>query len=235
MTLIVCYVINYSPTLPKIDIFPYDDLLLPPESPASPVAEADLDVESGDQLRQRRHGKGPRYHNMMSDEPGVLFDSGDAEEEAPSRCECLLVPNYGQLTLASSRSPLLASAPIRRGRSGVPLVFNIPLRHMLSLILRLPGPSPMRVASGGTPYTTPPATPQVSQDDMVRMILNAAVAQDQTQRGPQPTTAATDTTSEASSTEPRPAGSRDGQRSVETDEEDPGRIPGDYWTSRAAR
>lgn len=86
----ICYVVNYSPTLPKSDIFPYDDLLLPPEAPAREVAEADLDIESGDQLRQRRHRKGPRYTNVASDEPSVWADNGEAAEEAPSRCKSSL-------------------------------------------------------------------------------------------------------------------------------------------------
>lgn len=84
VTLIVCYVVNYTPTLPKTDIFPYDDLLLPPEATARAVAESDLDVESGDHLRQRRHGKGPQYQNVATDEPGA-WPEGE-EDEPPARC-----------------------------------------------------------------------------------------------------------------------------------------------------
>lgn len=137
-----------------------------------------------------------------------------------------------ELTTASSRSPLLAATPIRRGRSGVPLVFNIPLGHMLSLIFRLPGPSPMRVASGGTPFDTPPATPRVTQGNLV--ALTAAVAR--AERELQQSAVAMQATSEPSSSESRPAGSREAERlTEESDEEGPRGIPGDYWTSRAGR
>ncbi|BEI84869.1 hypothetical protein CcaverHIS002_0502700 [Cutaneotrichosporon cavernicola] len=214
VTLIVCYVVNYTPTLPKTDIFLYDDLLLPPEAPARAVAEDDLDVESGDQLRQRRHGKGPRYQNVAT---GDTSSWPEDEGEDPT----------GR---SSARSPVRASTPIRRGRSGVPLVFNIPLAHMLSLIFRLPGPSPMSVASGGTPLTSPPTSPRSVQDELA--LLTAAVTQAAVQRDSRPSGATTGSSSR-SPTE-SPAGSSEGSgRRSEPDEDDTDRIPGDYWTSRA--
>jgi hypothetical protein len=94
--LIVCYIVNYTPTLPKTDIFPYDDLLLPPEAPATAVADADLDVESGDQLRQRRHGKGPRYQNVATDDSSAWAEG--EEEELPARCT---FPSSAQRTRSS--------------------------------------------------------------------------------------------------------------------------------------
>ncbi|KLT46463.1 hypothetical protein CC85DRAFT_281568 [Cutaneotrichosporon oleaginosum] len=215
VTLIVCYIVNYSPTLPKSDVFPFDDLLLPPEASTGIRTEADLDVESGGQLRQRRHGKGPRYQNLATDESGS-WPEGE-EEELPA-------------ISSPSRSPSRASTPIRRGRSGVPLVFSIPLGHMLNLIVRLPGPSPMRVASGGTPLASPPASPRGTQDEM--SLLTTAVAQASVQGGSQLPNAGMGGSGRPP-LETAAGGSRDEGRRTESEEDDMGRIPGDYWTSGA--
>lgn len=79
ITVAVCYVVNFTPTLPNSDLFPYDDLLLPPDTP--PLADDDVDVEAGDQFRQRRMGKGPRYQNVATDENEVWLDEDDEEVE----------------------------------------------------------------------------------------------------------------------------------------------------------
>lgn len=79
--LILSYINNYGPTLPKSALFPFDDLLLPP-APSVPVAEADLDVEAGDALRQRRHGKGPRYQTV----PDESWLEDEDEDDPLLRC-----------------------------------------------------------------------------------------------------------------------------------------------------
>lgn len=83
ITVAVAYIVNFTPTLPKQELFPYDDLLLPTEDPP-PIADDDLDVEAGDQFRQRRMGKGPRYQNVATEENDVLFDE-ENEEPNPTR------------------------------------------------------------------------------------------------------------------------------------------------------
>lgn len=83
VTVAVCYVVNFTPTLPKSDLFPYDDLLLPPDAPP-PLADDDVDVEAGDQFRQRRMGKGPRYQNVATEENEVWLEEDDEEAEPAS-------------------------------------------------------------------------------------------------------------------------------------------------------
>lgn len=86
--LIVCYVVNYGPTLPsQPNVFPFTDLLLPPDT-TRPIAVADLDVESGDQLRQRRLGKGSRYQQVATDETDLWLDEEvEQEDDGSLRCE----------------------------------------------------------------------------------------------------------------------------------------------------
>lgn len=89
VTVAVCYVVNFTPTLPKSDLFPYDDLLLPPDAPP-PIADDDVDVEAGEQFRQRRMGKGPRYQNVTTDENEVWLEEEDEEVEPSCELNCCL-------------------------------------------------------------------------------------------------------------------------------------------------
>lgn len=87
ITLIVCYIVNYGPTLPESSVFAFEDLLLPPDAP-QPSPISDVDIESGDQLRQRRLGKGPRYQQVAEDDSEVWLDDDEGQEDAESlRCE----------------------------------------------------------------------------------------------------------------------------------------------------
>lgn len=104
VTVAVCYVVNFTPTLPKSDLFPYDDLLLPPDTPP-PITEDDVDVETGDQFRQRRMGKGPRYQHVATDENEVWLEEEDEEAE-PGCKSCMWVFTNRQRRRASVCSTL---------------------------------------------------------------------------------------------------------------------------------
>lgn len=88
ITLVVCYIVNYGPTVPASSIFPYDDLLLPPDTPQA-VAESDIDVETGDQFRQRRMGKGPSYQQVAGDDSDLWLDQDGELDGQSLRCTCL--------------------------------------------------------------------------------------------------------------------------------------------------
>ncbi|TXT09061.1 hypothetical protein VHUM_02535 [Vanrija humicola] len=207
-TLVVCYITNYSSTLGKSDVFPYDDLLLPPDEPAG---SDEVDVETGDQFRQRRFGKGPRYQNLSADASDVwLEDDDDAAASLASR---------PRLSSFGSRS-------IRGRRTDVPLIFTISLSHLFNLLFRLPPPTPPpRLFSGGTPLNTPPVTPRASQSGMASISAALAAAQARTEVR-QSTAAQRLTETQALGA----AGSNDG--GSPEDRGGSGRIPGDYWTTR---
>ncbi|WWC98100.1 hypothetical protein V866_004991 [Kwoniella sp. B9012] len=141
--LCVSYV-NHSTNLPKSPSLPYDDLLLPPteyQDIAIPTTtlfdedEDEIDLEGGTRQRKSRKGKGKNKYEAIESEELWLDD--DEELSKPS--------NNG----------IRITEP--------PLIFNLPLKHIISLIFKLPSPSPPpRAFSGGTPMTTPPFTPPIA-------------------------------------------------------------------------
>ncbi|WOO84935.1 uncharacterized protein LOC62_06G008444 [Vanrija pseudolonga] len=213
-TLVVCYITNYSSTLGKSDVFPYDDLLLPPSQPTA-LASDDLDVETGDQFRQRRFGKGPRYQNVSADATDVWLedDSADATEEQPLR------------RTPRPRLSSFGSSAIRGRRTDVPLIFTISLTHLFNLLFRLPPPTPPpRLFSGGTPLNTPPVTPRASQSGIAS--ISAALAAAQARTEVRQSTAAQRLAETQRLAAEGSASNDDGDRGGS------GRIPGDYWTTR---
>jgi len=247
-TLTVSYITNYSPTLPKSEHFPYDDLLLPP-APRPAIADGDLDVESGDQFRQRRNGKGPRYQNVPEGE--VWFDEQEDEDDP------LLGGEYAHArTIAgyqSTHAEPPAAPPARvfpdvsrsRGRrSAVPLIFDVSPLHFLSLVFRLPNPTPPRLFSGGTPLHTPPATPLPTQESVQNLVnalaeaqarAEAVVAMTSTQRlAANSTSGGSGRTSRGRQQSPPLDGDEESRIGDDGgDGEGSRRIPGDYWTTRA--
>ncbi|WWC91080.1 uncharacterized protein L201_006021 [Kwoniella dendrophila CBS 6074] len=152
--LCVSYV-NHSTNLPKSSSFPYDDLLLPPttiqeESISVSTTlfdedEDDLYIEGGVTKSKRsiRKRNGSRYQAVQGDEE---------EEEEEER----------ELWLNEDEGPSKKSNPTIR-ITEPPIIFNLPLRHILLLIFKLPSPTPPpRAFSGGTPISTPPFTPQTA-------------------------------------------------------------------------
>ncbi|KAL1407598.1 histone H4-like TAF Taf6, SAGA complex subunit [Vanrija albida] len=216
-TLVVCYITNYTSTIGKSDVFPYDDLLLPPDLPAGGASD-DVDVETGDQFRQRRFGKGPRYQNLSADASDVwLDDEGDATEEQPLR------------RTPRPRLSSFGSRSIRGRRTDVPLIFTISLTHLFNLLFRLPPPTPPpRLFSGGTPLNTPPVTPRASQSGIAS--ISAALAAAQARTEVRQSTAA----QRLAETQMLAAdGSPSNEGLLQPGERDSsGRIPGDYWTTR---
>ncbi|KAK8844044.1 hypothetical protein IAR55_006838 [Kwoniella newhampshirensis] len=150
-SLSVSYINNHSTNIPASSALPYDDLLLPPDLPnrlmtASENDEDDgeLDLEGGEgPKRRRRKGKGAAYEQVNAEERELWLDDDDDKLQG-------------------------GPSPMRLGRTRIsepPLIFSLPLRHIVNLILYLPAPPPPpRAFSGGTPLagtpqTSPPITP----------------------------------------------------------------------------
>nr|XP_019049726.1 hypothetical protein I302_00145 [Kwoniella bestiolae CBS 10118]OCF28656.1 hypothetical protein I302_00145 [Kwoniella bestiolae CBS 10118] len=134
--LCVSYV-NHSTNLPKSPSLAYDDLLLPPTEEEIPIPSTTLFDEEEMDLeggtRQRKARKG-KYQAVEGEELWL-----DDDEGMPS----------------SSGNSIRITEP--------PLIFSLPLRHIILLILKLPSPiPPPRAFSGGTPIHTPPFTPPIA-------------------------------------------------------------------------
>ncbi|KAL7421276.1 hypothetical protein Q5752_004161 [Cryptotrichosporon argae] len=141
---------------------------------------------------------------MSKDMPSVWVDDGDEED-------------------ATARTQLLPSYSSSAGRRGPPLVFDLPLSHILALIVRLPAPSPApRVLAAATPVASLPAT---STDPAA---LAAAVASARLQHAAVRQAEAVEA---HDSTQTGGAGAAAGSRRAGGGDDDAGRrIPGDYWT-----
>ncbi|WVQ81079.1 hypothetical protein IAT38_003201 [Cryptococcus sp. DSM 104549] len=112
-------------------VFPYPDILLPPDE-EEPVEEGERDIESG---RRKWKGKGPAYEVLENDDGELWLDDDDALQGSP--------PAH---TTLRPQNP--------------PLIFSLPFKHLLRIIIFLPAPAPPpRAFSGGTPQVTPPGTP----------------------------------------------------------------------------
>lgn len=234
--MVVCYITNYGPNLPKSDVFPYDDLLLPPlPTPTRAHTTAtDFDIETGNQFRSRRHGKGPRYH-QLADAAEVWLEDEDEEEEGLNG-EYSTLATRGDMLTPAATSSLLPGAPVRRRRN-VPLILSVPVLHFLNLVFRLPSPTPPpAVVSGGTPLVSPPLTPRVSDGGVTALAAALAAAQTRAETGQ-----TTSTQRLASTLEGGTGLGRTGETAGNSDEAERGgrdqggerRIPGDYWTTRA--
>ncbi|WWC72978.1 uncharacterized protein I206_106942 [Kwoniella pini CBS 10737] len=191
--LCVSYV-NHSTHLPKSPAFPYDDLLLPPAEEGVAIStsifdedEEDLDLEQGKSTsKSRRRKGGQRYEAVQGDEEeSELWLNDDMDHTQPSA------------NLIRIHEP--------------PLIFTLPLRHILRLMWNLPSPSPPpRAFSGGTPISTPPLTPAASS---LPRISDPDPPQDDR-------------------TESRQSGlGLIGTQAGGSESEGPGRIPGDYRRS----
>ncbi|WVQ93088.1 hypothetical protein IAU59_000152 [Kwoniella sp. CBS 9459] len=139
--LCVSYV-THATQLPSTPALPYDDLLLPPHevqhtTVISDDDEDEMDLEEGGQGSGRtRRRKGLAYQQVQGDEPERELWLDDDEGPAAS----------------DSSSRIRITEP--------PLIFSLPLKHILNLVFRLPAPlPPPRAFSGGTPQPTPPVTP----------------------------------------------------------------------------
>jgi len=167
-SLIVSYINNHAKDLPSSSVFLYEDLLLPPRdlSSASSTAldEDDLDLEGGEGKQRRRKGKGTAYEPLEGDANKLWLNDDDDEPDSSATRICkpgTSVPidaAHGPL-LASSRRPLLSpSVRSYRRHHEPPLIFSLPLSHIIQLIFQLPSPTPPPpVLAGGTPV--PVATP----------------------------------------------------------------------------
>ncbi|WVF65415.1 hypothetical protein IAT40_000142 [Kwoniella sp. CBS 6097] len=141
--LCVSYV-THATQLPSTSALPYDDLLLPPQdeqqSPETVLFnddEDEVDPEEGGQgAGKTRRRKGLAYQQVQGDEPERELWLDD--DEGPSE--------------SASTSRIRITEP--------PLIFSLPLKHIINLVFRLPAPlPPPRAFSGGTPQPTPPVTP----------------------------------------------------------------------------
>nr|XP_031861519.1 uncharacterized protein CI109_003123 [Kwoniella shandongensis]KAA5528591.1 hypothetical protein CI109_003123 [Kwoniella shandongensis] len=159
-SLCISYINNHTSNLPTSSVFPYDDLLLPPDLPTpagrtpTTILDDDNDEDDGDvdledgrgPKRRRRKGKGAAYEQVDGDERELWLDDDvdDGLQSGPS--------NFS----SSSVNPRVSEPP---------LILSLSLRHILNLIFYLPAPAgPPRAFSGGTPLagtpqTSPPITP----------------------------------------------------------------------------
>ncbi|WRT69195.1 uncharacterized protein IL334_006179 [Kwoniella shivajii] len=182
--LCVSYV-THSTNLPVSSSFPYDDLLLPPSRTQNTVnisstlfedeveEDDEGDVESsqsglgtaiglGIGRRRFRQKKGNRYESIRGDEEERelwLNDNGNHEGGQSQPCKYLFYYS-DHIVITDGQHILTSYSQIRITEP--PLIFSLPLRHILSLIFKLPSPlPPPRAFSGGTPISTPPITPPV--------------------------------------------------------------------------
>lgn len=162
--LIVSYVNNHSKDLSASPAFPYKDLLLPPSdhsTVSSTATDDDVDLEAGERKRRRRKANGS-YQSDEDDENELWLNEENDYSSTSKRG-------------ASSLHPLLSTSTPYRRIHEPPLIFSLPLPHIIQLIFHLPAPTPTPPAfAGGTPLPSPLPTPTTDEPTSILSNLPEA-------------------------------------------------------------